>query len=80
MSDLLGYFQKPRIDSEGQLREAQRRNESAETLYLRQRQNRVGGSVPERGGRMSLDSLLSWHPKNTIQRASDGLRSARERR
>jgi hypothetical protein len=101
MSDLIGYFQKPKIDSEGQLRAAQSRARSytreqeaqaraagfdsadAMVQYTRQKQNKTGGTVPGRG-KGALSGLLggdamAWHPTNTLNRASDALRSARGR-
>jgi hypothetical protein len=101
MSDLIGYFQGPKIDSEKQLRDAQVRARSyssaqeaqarsagfasadAMAQYMRQKQNKTGGTVPGRGkgalsGLLGGDAL-SWHPTNTLNRASGALRSARER-
>jgi hypothetical protein len=97
MSDLFGYFNKPRIDSEGQLRAAQQkaktytseqnararasgfRDANEEELFMRQRSRKSGGTVPGGSGRASLDSMLSWHPRNTINRATDAMRTARGR-
>lgn len=92
MSRLLGYFQAPKVDSEGQLRAAQQATysqqqeqqarqagfRSADEMmnYMRARRDSPKGNTTTRGG-LNLADLFSWHPTNTLNRASSAMRSAR---
>lgn len=91
MSRLLGYFQSPKVDSEGQLRAAQQTTYSQQQeqqarqagfrsademmVYMRARQQK--GSANPRSRKLNLQDMLSWHPTNTLNRASSAMRSAR---
>lgn len=66
-------------EQDAQAKAAGFRNANEMLLFLKARQqgSRVQGSA---GKAPSVNDAMSWHPKNTIQRASDQLRSATKRR
>ncbi len=50
-------------------------------LYMQKKNTPTGGTVvrKQQGGGAGMDAAMAWHPKSTLTRAAEGLRSARER-
>lgn len=70
-----GYSAK----QEASARAAGFKSADQQMVYLKQKQTKTGGSV-RGGGNFGMESLVpSWHPRTTLNKATEAMQNARER-